>query len=56
MQGLFMHYFLKKMLVVFCVVRIMVEAVESLILELDAQFLEQSILDTMGIIYLQYWL
>jgi hypothetical protein len=30
----------KKMLVVFCVVRIMVEVVESLILELDAQFFE----------------
>jgi hypothetical protein len=33
-----------------------VEATKKLILELDVQFLEQSILDVMGIVYPQYWL
>jgi hypothetical protein len=45
-----------KMLVVLSYVGIMVEAIKSLILELDAQFPEQSMLDAMEIVYMQYWL
>lgn len=52
---LLIHCFLMQMLVVFCV-GIMIEVVESLILELDAWFLEQLVFDALGIVYLQYWL
>jgi hypothetical protein len=45
-----------QMLVVLSYVGIMTEVVKSLILELDAQFPEQSMLDAMGIVYMQYWL
>jgi hypothetical protein len=34
----------------------MAEAVKGLIVKLDAQFLEQVVMDAMGIVYPQYWL
>jgi hypothetical protein len=34
----------------------MVEVVEGLITKLDAQFLEQVVMDVMGIVDPQYWL
>jgi hypothetical protein len=45
-----------QMLVVLSYVGIMVEVAKSLILELDARFSKQLVLNAMGIEYPQYWL
>jgi len=41
---------------ILCCVGIMAKATKSLILELDARFPKQLVMDAMGIIYSQYWL